>query len=92
MAAWQHGRDFLRKPTFTGGERSTKEIITNPTGSVLKHFDLKFPIRTLTDTSRTGLGFCLVQMEPKSETPNLVTVRSGFLSPAEKNYASVELE
>ena len=96
MAAWQ---GLLKKTNvYRWGEEhekalvKVKEIITNPTGSVLKHFDLKFPIRTLTDTSRTSLGFCLVQMEPKSETPNLVTVRSGFLSPAEKNYASVELE
>ena len=40
-----------------------KEIITNPAGPVLKHFDPKLPIRMLTD-ARTGLGFCLVQMEP----------------------------
>ena len=31
-------------------------------------------------------------MEPGSKTPNLVTAGSRFLSPAEKNYAVVELE
>ena len=69
-----------------------KEIITNPAGPMLKHFDPKLPIQMLTDASRTGLGFCLVQMKPGSKTPNLVTAGSRFLSLAEKNYAVVELE
>jgi hypothetical protein len=93
MTAWQ---GLLKKRNIyrwgVEHERAlakVKEIITNPAGPVLKHFDPKLPIQMLTDASRTGLGFCLVQMEPGSKTPNLVMAGSRFLSPAEKNYAVV---
>jgi hypothetical protein len=46
----------------------------------------------LTDASRTGIGFCLVQTEVGSKIPLLIMAGSRFLSPAEKNYAVVELE
>jgi hypothetical protein len=46
----------------------------------------------LTDASRTGVGFCLVQTEVGSKIPLLIQAGSRFLSPAEKNYAVVELE
>ena len=69
-----------------------KEIITNPSGPVLKHFDPKLPIQLLTDASRTGLGHCLVQTKKGSKDPLLIMTGSRFLSPAENNYAVVELE
>ena len=69
-----------------------KEIIANPEGPVLKHFDSKLPIRVLTDALRTGIGFCLVQTDVGSKIPLLIMAGSRFLSPAEKNYSVVELE
>ena len=47
---------------------------------------------TYTDASRTGVGFCLVQTEVGSKIPLLIQAGSRFLSPAEKNYAVVELK
>ncbi len=69
-----------------------KEIITNPAGPILKHFNSRLPIRLLTDASRSGIGFCLVQTEVRNKVPLLIMAGSRFLSPAEKNYAVVELE
>jgi hypothetical protein len=69
-----------------------KEIITNPAGPILKHFNSRLPIRLLTDASRSGIGFCLVQTEVGNKVPLLIMAGSRFLSPAEKNYAVVELE
>ena len=64
-----------------------KEIITNTAGPILRHFDSALPIQVLTDASRTGIGFCLVQTKVGSKTPLLIQAGSRFLSPAEKNYA-----
>jgi hypothetical protein len=50
-----------------------KEIITNPAGPILKHFDPKLPIRLLTDASRSGIGFCLVQTEVGNKIPQIPT-------------------
>ena len=46
----------------------------------------------MTDASRTGIGYCLVQTEEGSKDPLLIIAGSRFLSPAENNYAVVELD
>ena len=69
-----------------------KEIITNPKGLVLKHFDPELPIQVLTDALRSDIGYCLVQTKVGSKIPLLIMAGSCFLSPDEKNYAVVELE
>jgi hypothetical protein len=95
MASWQ---GLLKKSiVYRWGDvheaalTKVKEIITNPVGPILKHFDSTLPIRVLTDSSRTGIGFCLVQTEVGSKILLLIMAGSRFLSPAEKNYAVVEL-
>ena len=73
---------------------TVKEIITNLAGQVLKHFQQDLPIQLLTDASRTGIGYCLVQTETnnKNANPLLITSGSWFLSTAEKNYAVIKLK
>ena len=44
---------------------NVKAIITGP--QCLQRFDPKLPIVLLTDASRTGLGFVLIQTEVKPE-------------------------
>ena len=68
-----------------------KKILTDENGPVLKHFDPKLPVALLTDASRKGLGYILIQRDD-CDHPRLITCGSRFLSPAEKNYAVVELE
>jgi hypothetical protein len=94
MVPWQ---GLLKKGNvFVWGEHhdkaltTVKEIITNPEGPILRHFDPSLPIQLLTDTS--GLGYSLVQTKGTSKVPLLIMAGSRFLSAAEKNYAVVELE
>ena len=89
MASWQ---GLLKKSiVYRWGDvheaalTKVKEIITNPAGPILRHFDSTLPIRVLTDASRTGIGFCLVQTEVGSKSPLLIMAGSRFLSPAENN-------
>ena len=44
--------------------KKVKEILTNPNGPVLRHFDPTLPIKLLTDASRTGIGYILTQEDP----------------------------
>jgi hypothetical protein len=60
--------------------------------SCRKRCNTELPIQLLTDASRTGVGFCLVQTNVGSKVPLLIMAGSCFLSSAEKNYAVVELE
>ena len=83
---------FLWGDEHEAGLKKVKEIITNPEGPVLKHFDPTLPIQVLTDAYWTGIGFCLVQTDEGSKIPLLIMAGSRLLSPAEKNYAVVELE
>ena len=96
MASWQlmlkKCTKFVWDEVHEAALRKAKEIITNPAGPILRHFDPQLPIRLLTDASRSGLGFCLVQTEVNRKTPLLIMAGFQFLSPAEKNYAVVELE
>ena len=96
MVPWQ---GLLKKGNaFEWGEHhdkaltTVKKIITNPEGPILRHFDPALPIQLLTDASRTGIGNSLVQTKESSKVPLLIMSGSRFLSPAEKNYAVVELE
>ena len=68
-----------------------KEILTAEDGQILRFFDPSLPTTLMTDASRTGLGYILVQHDGAGHT-RLITCGSRFLSPAEKNYAVVELE
>ena len=71
--------------------KKVKEILTNPNGLVLRHFDPTLPIKLLTDASRTGIGYILTQ-EDLTGALRLITCGSRFLNDAEKNYAVVALE
>ena len=68
-----------------------KEILTAEDGPILQFFDPSLPTTLMTDASRTGLGYILVQYDQARHT-RLITCGSRFLSVAEKNYAVVELE
>jgi hypothetical protein len=69
-----------------------KNILTNPNGPVLAHFNPSLPSVLLTDASRLkGLGFALVQTKPDGST-SLIQCGSRFLSDAETRYAVCELE
>ena len=96
MVSWQSllkkANAFVWGDTHEAALTKVKEIITNPDGPVLKRFDQELPIQLLTDASRTGVGFCLVQTKVGSKVPLLIQAGSRFLSSAEKNYAVVELE
>ena len=49
-------------------------------------------MQLLTNASRGGIGFCLVQTEVCNKVSLLIMAGSQFLSPAKKNYAIAELE
>ena len=68
-----------------------KDILTNPNGPVLRHFDPELLIKLLKDASRTGIGYILTQ-EDQTGAHQLITCGSRFLKDAETNYAVVELE
>ena len=58
----------------------------------LHHFDPSLPTMLLTDASRLhGVGFILVQT-PKIGTKRVIKCGSRSLTPAETNYATIELE
>ena len=96
MATWQlllkKSNKFVWDEVHERALDKVKEIITNPAGPILRHFDSTLPIRLLTDASRSGIGFCLVQKDAEKKAPLLIMAGSRFLSPAEKNYAVIELE
>ena len=85
---------FTWGPLHDMALQEVKDVITNPAGPVLKHFEPGLPIQLLTDASRKGLGYCLVQMDShrKDAKPKLITVGSPFLGTAEINYVVIELE
>lgn len=96
MVTWQGVLKKCNKYKWGDVHESTlnkvKEIITNPVGPILKHFNSRLPIQLLTDASRSGIGFCLVQIEAGNKVRFLIMAGTRFLSPAKKNYAVVELE
>ena len=60
MAPWQlllkKSNKFVWDEEHESALDKVKEIITNPAGSILRHFDSNLPIRRLTDASRSGIG------------------------------------
>ena len=82
---------FIWTPEHQQSMQNTKDIITDEKGSILSHFDPSKPIHLYTDASKKGLGFILIQQEEGS-APKLINSGSRFITPAEKNYAPVELE
>ncbi len=66
-----------------------KNLLTSAT--IVKHFDPLLRSFILTDTSTAGISFALVQHGPDG-APRLISCGSRSLNPAEKRYASVELE
>ena len=67
-----------------------KELLTSE--PLVQPFDPNLKTELYTDASKlNGLGFALIQKEPTGR-PRLIQCGSCLLSPAEKNYAVVELE
>ena len=67
MVSWQ---GLLKKcnkykwgDVYEAAQTKLKETITNPEGPILRHFNSRLPIQLLTDASRSGIEFCLVQTE-----------------------------
>ena len=84
---------FLWNGEHTAAMDVVKSIITGP--QCLTHFDPKLYTTLLTDASRTGLGYILIQSDkppgPSLPKGKLITCGSRFLSKAEGNYAVVEV-
>ena len=70
---------------------AVKAILTKEDGPLLRHFDPSLPVTLTTDASRTGLGFILTQEDTEGNT-GLIQSGSRFMSPAEANYAVIEIE
>jgi hypothetical protein len=69
-----------------------KQLLTDPSGMVLAHYDPNLPTSLLTDASRLkGIGFALVQTRHDGSTA-LIQCGSRFLSDAESRYATCEIE
>ena len=60
MAPWQlllkKSNKFIWDEVHERVLDKVKEIITNPAGPILRHFDTNLPICLLTDASRSGIG------------------------------------
>ena len=67
-----------------------KSILTGDL--VLRPFNPLLPTELITDASRSGLGFLLMQQDPVDKERHLVQCGSRALSPAETRYAVCELE
>ena len=69
--------------------RNTKKELTRT--MTLHHFNTNMQTILVTDASRTGLGFAIMQVA-SGEPPRIVQCGSRALTSAEKNYAVIELE
>ncbi len=76
------------KPEAEEAFRNVKTALTSE--PVLRAPDFSCPFLLLTDASDTGLGAVLSQVQESEEHPVLYISRK--LTPAEKNYATVEKE
>ena len=82
---------FLWNGDHTAAFEATKKVLASP--PVLQQFDIERETALLTDASRTnGLGFALMQKDPKTKRWHLIECGSRFLSETETRYAMVELE
>ena len=92
-----HMRELLKKNTaflwlavHSDEFARVRELLCS--SGVVRRFDMSLPTQLLTDASRLfGLGFALVQVETGCPL-RLIQCGSCALSPAQKNYATVELE
>jgi hypothetical protein len=69
---------------------ATKKILTGPL--VLRSFNPNTRTELITDASRIGLGFILLNEDPETGNKHLIQCGSRALTNAEKNYAVCELE
>ncbi len=67
-----------------------KKILTSDL--ILKNFDANWKTQVVTDASRSGLGFALMQQDPDTNKWFLVQCGSRTTSGAESRYAVCELE
>ena len=77
-------------PDHTLAFQKTKDILTGDL--VLKTFDPDHVTELITDASRKGLGFVLMQTDPSSGNRHLIQCGSRSLTDAESRYAVCELE
>ena len=70
--------------------QATKEILTGKL--VLKPFNPSYDTELITDASRIGLGFALLQVDPISKNCHLIQCGSRSLTSPETRYAVCELE
>ena len=70
--------------------QKTKEILTS--NLVLKPFNPAYITELITDASRIGLGFVLLQQDPLTGNKHLIQCGSRSLNDAETRYAVCELE
>ena len=73
MAPWQlllkKSNKFIWDKVHERALDKVKEIITNPAGPILRHFESNLQIRLLTDASRSGICICLVQEDTEKKAP-----------------------
>ena len=83
---------FIWLPEHQTAFDNVKQVLTDPNGPILAHFDSSLPIILMTDASRLkGIGFALMQQHPNGQL-KLVQCNSRFLSDTETRYAVCELE
>ena len=80
--------DFVWSRNHEEAFNVVKKSLTKP--PVLSFFDINKPTRLSTNASRQGLGFILQQKT--SDEWSLIQAGSRFLSDAESQYATIELE
>ena len=77
-------------PDQEGAFKTTKEILTG--NLVLRPFNPNYDTELVTDASRIGLGFALLQVDTLTKNRHLIQCGSRSLSSPETRYAVCELE
>ena len=84
------GTAFLWLPEHQEEFQRVKDLLTSD--MMVKPFDRNLPTELLTDASRlNGLGYLLMQRGQNGQ-PRIIRCGSCALTPAQKNYATIELE
>ena len=84
---------FTWLPAHQEDFNQIKKVLTGPL--VVRHYDPSLSTEVITDASRLhGLGFLILQFDPKDPEQRrwLIMAGSRALIPAEKNYATIDLE
>ena len=89
-ALLKKGTEFLWTPEHQQEFDTLKQILTT-SEYLIQPFDENLQTEITCDASRNGLGFCLTQKEQNGKM-RIIQVGSRSLTPAEQNYAMVELE